>query len=433
MATLADLERALTALPDDSYRVGMSRQRPATEAEVAALEATLGWPLPPELRALYLAWGALIIDVAEEVWPRPRELDVLPAWRFDPGVVVLGPGASLPPALTIAAARTDEMVARGELPWLRRPGGLTVGLTATGSAVVERDGAREPWTDEPIAIVLDELRRLADGVATLRLPSRATADLVADGAAAGWTGPAASRVLDALVKRPADELVAAAPALIPALTGTTHVMGALDVIAAAGPAGLAAVADVIYELVGGDDRAYVLELLGKVGAAEPRAIAAYRAGLTDDDDDVVEHALDAVCAIAAHAEAAALTDAVAAVASDHADAERRYQALGALGRLGAPGFVALVEAALDDLDDDDALAELLGEIDDVGPAAAPLVPRLLERARGVSADGWAGLAVVEALLRLGARDAAWMAPLAQRYEARGGLWAPRARAVLDQL
>jgi hypothetical protein len=91
----------------------------------------------------------------------------------------------------------------------------------------------------------------------------------------------------------------------------------------------------IYELVLGDDRAYVLELLGKVGAAEPRAIAAYRAGLTDDDDDVVEHALDAVRAIATHAEAAALTDAVTAVASDHADAERRYQALGVLDHLDA--------------------------------------------------------------------------------------------------
>ncbi len=432
MTPLAELERALTDLPDDCYRVGMSRQRPATEAEVAALEATLGWPLPPELRALYLAWGALIVDVAEDVWPRPRDLDVLPAWRFDPGVVVLGPGANLPSTLAVAAARTDEMAARGELPWLRRPGGLTVVLTAAGSAVVERDGAREPWDADPIAILLDELARLAEGVATLRLPTRSTADLVADGAAAGWTGPGASRVLDALVQRPRDELAAVAPALIPALTGTTHVMGALDVIAAAGPAGFAAVADVVYGLVDGDDRAYVIELLGKVGAAEPRAIAAYRAGLADEDDDVVEHALGAVRAIAACPEAAALADAVRTIATDHADGERRHQALGTLGHLGAPAFPALALAALDGLADDE-LADLLGELADLAATAAPLLPALLERARTVSADGWAGLAVVEALLRLGARDPTWMTPLAQRYEARGSRWTPRARAVLDQL
>jgi len=432
MATLAELERALTDLPDDSYRVGMSRQRPATEAEVAALEATLGWPLPPDLRALYRAWGALIVEAKEEVWPRPRELDVLPAWRFDPGLVVLGPGANLPPALTIAAARSAEMTAHGELPWLRRTGGLTIVLTATGSAVIERDGTREPWTAAPIAIILDELQRLAEGVATLRLPLRSTAELVADGAAASWTGPTATRVLDALPQRPAAELVALAPALIPALTGATHVMGALDVIAAAGPAGLAAVADVIYGLGAGRHRGYVLELLGKVGAAEPRALAAYRAGLADDDDEVVEHALDAIAAIAAHPEATALIDAVAAVATSHGEVERRHQALGVLGHLGDPALPGLVTAALDDLTDDE-LADLLGELADVPAAIAPVLPALVARARTATADGWAGLAIVEALLRLGARDASWMAPLARQYQARGAGWATRAQAVLDQL
>lgn len=434
MATLAELDRALTDLPDDAYRVAVSSQHPATEAEVAALEAELGWALPAELRALYLRWGALIVEVAEAVWPRPAAMDVLPRWRFDPGVIVLGVGAALPPALTAAAARTEAHRARGELPWLRRPGGELAVLTPAGAAWCEDDDGRTPWPGDPVALVLAELRRLADGVVALRAPMEVASTLVAHGAAAGWTGPTATVVLDALALRPADELVEIAPALAAPLTGTTHVMGALDVLAAGGAAAVAAVADVVYGLLDGGDRAYVLELLGKIGATDARALAALRAGLADDDDDVVEQALTAVRALAGAAEVRALTDAVARVAARHDDAERRHQAIGALGRLGAPGFAAAVADALDALDSDDELADLLGELGgaDAADALEPLAPRLLDRARGVDAGGWAGLAIVEALLRLGLRDP-FMAPLAGAYQARGGLWAERAARVLAAL
>src|SRR3954469_25998793 len=98
MATLAALEKKLAALPDVTFRVFTSSKKPAIEKELAAIDKMTGIALPKALRALLLRYGAIVVEVKEDVWPRPKEFDVGPAWQFQYGVMVLGAGENVPEA-----------------------------------------------------------------------------------------------------------------------------------------------------------------------------------------------------------------------------------------------------------------------------------------------------------------------------------------------
>src|SRR5687767_8678619 len=104
MATLAALEKKLAALPDDVFEVFTASKTPPSEAEVDAIEAKTGIPVPKALRGFLLRYGALVVEVKPNVWPRPKAFDIGPAWRFGYGVRVLGAGKKVPKDLRIDAA-----------------------------------------------------------------------------------------------------------------------------------------------------------------------------------------------------------------------------------------------------------------------------------------------------------------------------------------
>lgn len=125
---MAAVARALAALGDD-YRVFSSVKRPPSAADVARAAKALGRTLPPEYRAFVERWGSLIVDVKPEIWRRPVEFEVRPAWQMDYARVVFGvvpPGEQAPPWVDVVH-QAKHLADRGApddfLPVLRRLGG----------------------------------------------------------------------------------------------------------------------------------------------------------------------------------------------------------------------------------------------------------------------------------------------------------------------
>ncbi|HSO32367.1 MAG TPA: SMI1/KNR4 family protein, partial [Labilithrix sp.] len=117
MTPLAALDRKIAALPADVFQVFTSSKSPATEKELAALEKKVAVRFPEPLRELLLRYGALVIEVKADVWPRPQALDVAPAWQFQYGVQVLGVGETVPPDLRIEEALSPALKESFAVPY----------------------------------------------------------------------------------------------------------------------------------------------------------------------------------------------------------------------------------------------------------------------------------------------------------------------------
>ncbi len=430
MPTFQDVQDKIAALSDHDFSVGNASRSPATEAEIAEVEAVAGQRFPDELRELLRTWGVLIVEVKESVWPRPEAYEVLPAWRFGFGFKVLGVGAGLPPALRVTEALTPELRAMRALPLIQRHGArFTAVVTEGGMATwAPGDAAPEPLLFDPIEVILDEIAALEQGISRLRA-ARATVDELMDrGRAVGWRGPAVSDVVDALKLVASDAL---APH-VKELAGTlleegTHSMGCLDVIAASGPAGFRTVADEVYAHEG--DRPYLIELLGKVGDVSPRALAIYAEGLESDDGDVFSNTVDAVRANAAGAQAMH-EPAERRLEGDFDDEEQRYAVIGLLGHLGAESFEAALGGALGAVADDAAFSALLSGLGGLDLRASPLAPAMLDRARAMAPAAPATFNAIASLVGLGIEDPDAMAPTLLAMSKKGGNWAKRAAPLL---
>lgn len=435
MGTFQDLQAKIKALPDASFRVVHSAKKPPTEAELAALEARLGRPLAPAYRELLAAWGVLIVEVPEQVWPRPVEYEVLPAWRFQYGFQLLGVGAAVPPALSIEGARTPELDALGAMPFLRRQGapGLVVSTAKGLASWRPGDPELEPLEQDEIDWILLEIADLEDGVSKLESASADAATLVAAARDAGFEGPRASDAIDALKERPSAEL---APFLVELARGfliedASQAMGCLDVIAAAGPEAFPAVAELVYEHYGRSDDPYVLELLGKVRDVSPRALELYAEGLRSDDDDTREYAIGAVLEVSRLEAARALLSTVDELLDDgELEDEMATQMIALGGALGSPRFLERASQLVDDASDDADFATALRAFADSGADLSSLRGALLARFAEMSPTKRDALEVVEALTKLGMVDQAAMRPVVDHFLGRGGKWAKRAEELL---
>jgi hypothetical protein len=66
-------------------------------ADIAAFETRIGFRLPDEFREFAVhPLGGLYMEVKEELWPRPRPLDVGPFWTFLYGFKVYGLSTKAP-------------------------------------------------------------------------------------------------------------------------------------------------------------------------------------------------------------------------------------------------------------------------------------------------------------------------------------------------
>lgn len=163
VSTFDDVHAFLDTLGDD-FRLWSSLRRPPDAAAIAATEARVGFPFPPEYREFLARYGALYLDVNESVWPRPEEFELRPLWQMCFGFWVHGVHEH--PDLDVTENRVGDF-----WPVLR-----IAGLGLADAIGYDRNGRLARLGDEGIVPVegtladhvLAAMRRLADARERLR-------------------------------------------------------------------------------------------------------------------------------------------------------------------------------------------------------------------------------------------------------------------------
>jgi len=89
MATKEEFWERKKKLNDDFFVMG-SVAKPATEEQITKYEESTGFTFSEDIKDFLTTFGSLIFEVKEEIWKRPQEFDVLPAWKFGYGFFVYG-------------------------------------------------------------------------------------------------------------------------------------------------------------------------------------------------------------------------------------------------------------------------------------------------------------------------------------------------------
>jgi hypothetical protein len=99
-----DVDAYFRSYDKSSFNVFAARESAPSEADVEAFEQRIGFRLPEEFRDFTMSeLGGLYIEVREELWPRPKPLDVGPAWTFLYGFMVFGLSREAPEWLDLRA------------------------------------------------------------------------------------------------------------------------------------------------------------------------------------------------------------------------------------------------------------------------------------------------------------------------------------------
>jgi hypothetical protein len=152
--------------PVDSDCFQVVAAPPPDPGAAAALEAAVGFALPPAFAAFCQRTNGLCVMARDEVWPQAREFDTGPAWTFWRGLVLLGMDApDLPEWASISAQqqRLAEYEQPGILPLLKvvGDGSRVWGLDRAGVLVETGD------MDEPRPVGGDLLDLYAGQIAEL--------------------------------------------------------------------------------------------------------------------------------------------------------------------------------------------------------------------------------------------------------------------------
>lgn len=437
MATFQYLARKLDELPD-VFALVSNHNNPPSDEQIAVFEARTGRPFDPEHKKLLQSWGAFTLQVKEEVWPRPKEFDVLPVWRFWFGIEVLGLG-ELPPVLSMESALAENHdLPSGARPFLRRIGAgfLAIETATEVGRWTPQDGDLELFEGGVIDLILEEIAVLEEFVDRLREEQASVDELLELGAASGFRGPDSYRLVKAIEAKAADELAAQLARIVEA-TMPDNTITTLSIIQKAGPDAYPGVADRVHAVFeGGDefDRQYAIACMGAMKDTSERAIACYTLALSDDNETLFSYALDAISEVREHPEVRNLAGIVAEAfdSRDFDDEEVRSKALGSLGRLGrdiTEPLAGMIAAATDD----EAFSVLVSYL--TGVSLAPTShDALLNRYHALAEDceSWVRLEVVEALVQHGIEERETMAEFLRSELAGSEHGAERARAILDR-
>ena len=99
--TVSELRQRLLALVEPDLVLHVAGTGAPADADLDALERELVEPLPADYRAFQRVFGGLFLEAREDVWPRPGPGDVVPPWRNDWAIFVLGIGEGIPDFLHV--------------------------------------------------------------------------------------------------------------------------------------------------------------------------------------------------------------------------------------------------------------------------------------------------------------------------------------------
>ena len=106
--TIGDIENRIRALDRNAYAVFSQHGNEPKAKDVAAFETKVGFALPQQFRDFVVhPLGGLYVEVKEEIWPRPHEFDVRPAWGFQFGLRVYALSTDAPDWLSMQKAWAD--------------------------------------------------------------------------------------------------------------------------------------------------------------------------------------------------------------------------------------------------------------------------------------------------------------------------------------
>jgi hypothetical protein len=118
--SVARLSALLERMGEDFEICGS--ETPPSFKEVESLGERLGVRLPSDYIAFAMAYGSLVCDAKDELWPEPVLGEIRPAWAFEKGLVVFGFGADAPKnvRLEFITPAFRKMAGRPLVPLIQR-------------------------------------------------------------------------------------------------------------------------------------------------------------------------------------------------------------------------------------------------------------------------------------------------------------------------
>lgn len=151
MTTKEDFWERKKKLNGDFMVMG-SVAKPATPEQISAYEEKTGFKFSEDFRDFLTTFGSLIFEINENIWKRPQQYDVLPAWKFGYGFFVYGLSQDEEmPSWMSYEEKNEEALKYKEKPagqmFFKRSGNLYRAYTDQGILKIEYDLYDEDGTE----------------------------------------------------------------------------------------------------------------------------------------------------------------------------------------------------------------------------------------------------------------------------------------------
>ena len=145
MATMQQFTDKMYQLNDD-FSLFHAKANPATLEQIYAFEQEKSLTFPQEFKDFLTTFGTMILEVNEDIWKRPEEFDILPAWKFGYGMFIYGLDQNFPDGNWLYYHETFDDELNGLMFYERTGGLIKAYLNQQGEIYIEKDPYSD-WTD----------------------------------------------------------------------------------------------------------------------------------------------------------------------------------------------------------------------------------------------------------------------------------------------
>ncbi|WP_306349602.1 hypothetical protein [Flavobacterium sp. '19STA2R22 D10 B1'] len=146
--TLIDFQDRIEKLNDDFMLYTSKKYLPTAEM-IATYEKDKNLTFSDDVKEFLLTYGNLILEVNDDIWPKPQEGDVLDSWKFGYGFFVYGltTNDETPSWMDFeekyAEQEDDDAIEDGQL-FFKRSGNLYKAYTNNGITTVDYGSFYDP-------------------------------------------------------------------------------------------------------------------------------------------------------------------------------------------------------------------------------------------------------------------------------------------------